>query len=66
MALPPFLADMIGEDLANAVDTAQTRLSDATITVRCEATHWLIERAGVAVETGLSHDACVAALGALT
>lgn len=49
------LKDMVGDELGDAAIDARTRLSDATITVRCEAALWLVERAGVTVIDGLSH-----------
>jgi hypothetical protein len=66
MSMPAFvLTEMLGETLADAVTAAQARLGDATVTARCEAGLWLVERAGAAVETGLTYEACVAAVEAL-
>lgn len=59
------LADMIGPELAQAVAAAQTRLEDETITARCTAGLWLVERAGATVAGELTYDDAVAALAAL-
>ncbi|HEX5264949.1 MAG TPA: hypothetical protein VFW13_15570 [Phenylobacterium sp.] len=65
MTTNPFLAEMIGDDLANAVTDAQTRLSDATITARCTAGLWSVERGGAAVVSNLTYAAAITAVAAL-
>lgn len=59
------LKDMVGDDLGQAAIDARARLSDDTITVRCEAAQWLVERAGATVVAGLAHDDALAHLQGL-
>lgn len=66
MTTNPLILDMLGDTLKEAVTTAQTRLGDDTIMARCDEGLWLVERAGAVLEHGLTYDAAVAALGALT
>lgn len=66
MTTNPIILDMLGDELKDAVLAAQARLSDDTIIARCEAGLWLTERADVTVDEGLSYEACVTAIGALT
>ncbi|MBS0363688.1 MAG: hypothetical protein JSR98_20120 [Proteobacteria bacterium] len=65
MSLPPAVAEMLGEDLAAAIDSAQARLSDATITARCSAGLWYVERASADVASDLTYQGCVDAVNAL-
>jgi hypothetical protein len=65
MALSFATRDMIGTELADAIDAAQARLSDETITARCANAEWLIERDGAPVAEGLTYDEAVAAATAL-
>lgn len=66
MTTNPMILDMLGDELKSAVMDAQTRLADDTIIARCEAGLWLVERAAVSVATGLTYDAAVAAVVALS
>lgn len=66
MTTDPLVLDMLGDDIKDAVLAAQTRLSDTTIMARCSAGLWLVERAGVDVATGLTHDAALAELAGLS
>lgn len=62
--LPP-IREMLGDQLADAVDAARDRLSNDTVIARCNAGLWLVEVDGAPVAEGLSYDDAVAATAAL-
>lgn len=66
MSTNPVILDMLGDELKDAVIAAQARLSDETIIARCAAGLWLTEREGETIDEGLSYEACVTAVEALT
>lgn len=65
MALDPTIRDMIGDQLADAVDAARDRLIDDSVMARCSEGLWLVEVGGLAIAEGLSIEAAVAAVAAL-
>lgn len=66
MSTDPHVLDMLGDTLRDTVTAARTRLADDTVMAGCTEGLWLVERAGEPIETGLTYDACVAAVEALT
>lgn len=55
MQLNTMIRQMVGDDLADAVDAARERLGDDTIMPRCDAGLWLIEVDGSPVASGLTY-----------
>lgn len=66
MSTDPHVLDMLGDPLRDAVTAARARLTDDTVMASCNAGLWLVERGGAPIETGLTYEACVAAVEALT
>lgn len=56
------LQEMLGETLTTALINARGRLGDPGMMVRIDEGTYMIERDGVAIITGLSHDDTVARL----
>lgn len=65
MALDPALREMIGDQLANAVDAARDRLANETIMARCAEGLWSVEVDGDVVADSLSQADAIAALDAI-
>lgn len=65
MQLNPILREMIGDDLADAVDAARDRLADDTIMARCAEGLWFVEVAGEPVVSGLTYALAVEAVANL-
>ena len=66
MTTDPFVLDMLGDDMKDAVLTAQTRCTDTSIMARCSAGLWLVERGGVTIVDDLSHDDALTHLAGLS
>jgi hypothetical protein len=64
-ALNPIIRDMLGDQLADAVDAARELCEDDTINASCNAGVWRVERGGEAVECDGTYEGAAAALGAL-
>lgn len=65
MQLDPSYRDMLGAELADAVDAARDRTANDTVIARCDAGLWLIEVDGVSVASGLTYAGAVEAAAAL-
>lgn len=65
MKLDPGLRDMIGDQLADAVDAARERLADDTVMARCNEGLWLVEVGGENVAEGLTYQQAVDVAAAL-
>lgn len=60
-----FLADMLGQDLADAIFAARRRTGDDSVTVRIERSLCQVERGGEIFHGGLSHDTALQVLADL-